>query len=163
MDELANFIAFFWISLLEKGRFEMPFKGNSKMDDIANMIRFTQTAEDKKIFSLEQVELIKRRTRIIVEKELLRSRKLYVYTKFTSPTGYLEEMFAGMNIPDGRFPFDMYTSIFPNRMDYEENLDADRCGGEDRKKEIIKNYPGGGVFCKRQSGEHWQIIATLQP
>ncbi len=72
INEIANFIASFWINMLEVGRFEMPFKGESAITDLANMIRFTEVAEDKKIFSDSQIEEIKKRTKWIVERQLIK-------------------------------------------------------------------------------------------
>lgn len=164
MDELANFIVSFWVNLIEVGRFEMPFKGNDKLTNIANVIRFTQVAEDKKVFSDEQIEELKKRMRAIVERQLLKGDRLYTYTHFSCPMGYLEELFKGIEVPRERFPFETCTMLFHNSFDYEEALDASRCGGEEAKVRIMKEeHPGGGVFCTRDSGDYWHIIAVIQP
>lgn len=164
MNELSDFITKFWIGMIENGRFEMPFSGNSKIVTHTNIARFMQVAEDVKVFSEEQVVLITERTRGIVEKLFLKGRKVYGYTAYSSPKGYLEEMFAGISVPHERFPLEVYLLYIPSRIDYEEILKEDRCGGKEGKAIIMKNYPGtGGVLCQSESGGYWKIIASVHP
>lgn len=164
INELSDFISSYWIQMIEKGRFEMPFQGKDKLTDIANIIRFIQTGEDLKVFTKEQIELIYARTRRIFETELLKRRSLYAYTAYSSPHGYLEKMFSGISVPHGCFPFEIYIKYFSSRLDYEESLDESRCGGAEGKKEIMKNYPSfDGVICQNQSGGYWKIIALVEP
>lgn len=163
IDEIADFIASFWISMLEIGRFEMPFKGDSNITNLANMIRFTEVAEDKKIFSDNQIEEIKKRTKWIVERQLIKGYSLSTGTTFTSPGGYLEEMFKGMGVPDGRFPFDMFFGTFSNCYKYMENETNIERYPKEKLAKVRFDFPDGSLLCKRQSGDYWEIIASIQP
>ncbi len=165
MNELADFITAFWIGMIQNGRFEMPFEGNSKMSNLANMIRFTQTAEDKKIFSSDQIELIQKRTRKIIEQKLLKGGNLAVYTAYSNPSGYLLEMFKGVDIPHGRFPFELFTRYFTSLFDYQNTIEEqpERYKGKEGIEAIVKEYRGfDAVFCTRESGGGWTIIAGLK-
>jgi len=160
--ELAVFIAEYWIEKIEGGRLEMPFKGRDEVTDVANLIRAIQTAETQRIFSLEQIELIKARTKEAVERALLEERSIYGYTHFGWPHRLLEKMFAGMEIPHGRFPFEERMLFFSSKEKYEESFDEARWNIEDRNRRVAE-YPGeGGVICRYLSGGGWEILAAVQ-
>ncbi len=164
VTEFSDLIVSFWVQMIEQGRFEIPFKGNSEMNDLANMIRFTQTAEDKKIFSTEQIDLLKKQTKEVVETELAKGRRLHGYTAYASPMGYLKQIFEGIDVPHGRFPFEMATIIFQNEEHYRESLESvsERCGGTKGIEKIMATYPHGcAVFCKRASGDYWHIVTGI--
>jgi hypothetical protein len=166
MNEFAEFIVSFWVSMIETGRFEMPFKGSTEVDNIANMIRFTQTAEDRKIFSGEQIDELKKRMKVIIQSEFLtRTQPLYAYTAYGNPHYYLERLFRGIEVPRDRFPFALYTFFFKSRIDYEDSIknNPERYGGQEGIKNLMQQYPAGGVFCSRKSGEGWKILACIEP
>lgn len=164
VTEFSDLIVSFWVQMIEQGHFEMPFKGNSKMDELANMIRFTKTSEDKKIFSTEQIDLLKKQTKEVVETELAKRRRLHGYTTYASPMGYLKQIFEGIDVPHGRFPFEMATIIFQNEEHYRESLESvsERCGGKEGVEKIMATYPHDcAVFCKRASGDYWHIVTGI--
>ena len=109
-----------------------------------------------------QREIVKNRTRVQVEKQVLSLKPLYCYTLDEEFRRYLYDIFYDIAIPGSSLPCDLYTKYFPGRFEYVDAINDLGMPG-DQIVNKIKDIPWPcGVFCKRVSGGCWHIIAIVE-
>lgn len=161
IEELANFIVRFWLN----GRVDY-FKEKSALADTANMIKFIDVHNKQNKPALFSEEEIKQAEKNCF-KCFIEGVAQYEFSVCSESYGmgdFFEQVF-GEKIYSREFSVpELFMRYFNTKKQYSESdgLSEERLGGKENKDRLLAEYPGGGVLCIRERGEHWKIVASLQ-